>query len=684
MRTFRLALLTALTALAFVGCKKDDDDPARPSRVTFLFTTDEHSHLFAFGNEGADWPLPYTAGDGSLQGGIARRATILNAQRTAATQRGGESVVVSSGDWSQGTLAAVAFTTNDPDLGLMRAVGYEVVALGNHEFELGPAALAAAVNASVAAGQAPPLVMTNLAFSAASSADDALAALYGERGSGKAITRSRIHVTQRGIRIGFVSDLGFDASRGAAAAAPVTFGCPLTPATTADGYAACVAGIVQAEVDSLRAEGVDAVVLLGHGGVSANPAVPGDDERLTKLLSGVDLVLAGHTHLQKALQYIADKDGFDVPLLAAPALGRAVGKVELMLHGGGRPTVIEDQTEFLPVDSTTAPTASPTVREALTELVAGVEAAFLPGTLSLVEGAPVADDPAVAGDLYFRELCSPSFPIVGLRQPGETNALNLDTDAMRAVLAGIGQATEIAIQNSGSMRADFFAGGAAAGDGITMADVYRMAPLGGDPTTGTPGYPLVRAYMTAAELRAAFEGTLPMAYPLSPIYSPDYYLSPAGLKVKYDPSRPPLDPTNPLYPVSPGWTTYVALVAADGTETPLYDATVDLSPTLPPGWLVNPADRHSVVTTYYVASFATYFGLHLYADATTPTPLASLADVVVKWPVTGSPTVKDHQVLGKYIYGACSGGDLPPIYDESNATYGAVPRRVLCEGPYCL
>jgi 5'-nucleotidase/UDP-sugar diphosphatase len=683
MRTFRLALLSTLTALALAGCSKDDDNPARPSRVTILFTTDEHSHLFAFGNEGADWPLPYTAGDGALKGGIARRATILSAQRAAATQRGGESVVVSSGDWSQGTLAAVAFTTNNPDLGLMRAVGYEVVALGNHEFELGPAALAAAINASVAAGQAPPLVMTNLAFSAASTADDALAALYGERGSGKAITRSRIHVTQRGVRLGFVSDLGFDASRGAAAATPVTFGCPLTSATTADGYAACVAAIVQAEVDSLRAEGVDAVVLLGHGGVSANPAVPGDDERLTKLLSGVDLVLAGHTHLQKDLAYLADKDGFEVPVVAAPALGRAVGKVELMLHGGGRPTVVEDQTEFLAVDGTTAPTASPTVRGALADLIEGVEAAFLPGTLSLIEGAAVADDPAVAGDLYFKELCSPSFPIVGLRQPGETNALNLDTDAMRAILVGLGLPTDFAIQNSGSMRADFFAGGAAAGDGISIADVYRMAPLGGDPTTGTPGYPLVRAAMTAAEVRAAFEGTLPMAYPLSPIYSPDYYLSPAGLKVRYDPSRPPLDPADPLYPAGPGWTTYLALVAADGSETVLYDASVNLGGGLPPGWTSDPTALRTFVTTYYVASFAQYFGLTL-RDPATGAPLASLADAIVKWPVTGSPTVKDHQVLGKYIYGACAGGDLPPIYDEANATYGAVPRRVLCEGPYCL
>ncbi len=669
MRTFRLAALVALTAVAVVGCKQEDHEASRPSRLTLLFTTDEHSHLFAFGNEGDDWPLPATAGDGSLVGGVARRATIIGAQRTASTQRGGDSLVVSSGDFSQGTLAAVAFTTSNPDLGLMRALGYDVVALGNHEFELGPAALAAAVGGSVSRGQAVPLVLTNVAFDDTSAADDALAALYGERGSGKAITRSRIVETVRGLRVGFVSSMGFDAARGAAAAAPVSFGHAITQATTATEFLASAAALIQAEVDSLRAEGVDAVVLLGHGGVSANPAVPGDDERLAGLLEGVDLVLAGHTHLQKDLRLIEDAEQRQVPLIAAPPLGRAVGKVELMVHPGGRPTLVEDQTELLPVDSTTIPLATAIIAGALTSVVEGIEAQFLPATLSLIEGAPVTDDPAVPGDLYFRPLCHSAFDVIGLRQPGETNALNLDTDAMLAVMAGIGLPTEVAIQNSGGARADFFPGD------ITMADVFRMAPLGGDPTTGTPGYPLVRVYMTAVELRAAFEGTLPMAYPLSPIYSPDYFLAPAGLRIAFDPTRPPLDPTDPT---GPGWVTEMALVAPDGTETVLYDASVDYSPTLPPGWTANPLALHSLVSTYYVASFAQYFGLHLYADAS-GTALGSLADAIVEWPGT-SYTVKDHQTLGRYLYGTCAlnGGELPSIYDETTAE-GAVPRRVVCE-----
>ncbi len=673
MRTLRLAALAALT-LAAAACSDDDDNPGRPSRVTILFTTDEHSHLFAFGNEGADWPLPATAGDGSLVGGVARRATILNAERLAATRRGGDSVVVSSGDFSHGTLSGVAFvpqnanpaepTTGNPDLGIMYALGYDVVAIGNHEFDWGPAALAGAVHPSSLLRQTPPLVLTNVVFDGASAADDALAALYGERGSGKPITRSRVTTTIRGVRVGFVSSMGYDAAQAAFAAAPVRFAG--AGASTRTQFLASAATMIQAEVDALRAEGVDAVVLLGHGGIKETTG--GDDELLVPLLSGVDLVLAGHTHLQSGVRLLQDADGRDVPLVAAAPLGVQVGKVELMLHAGGRATLVEDQTAFLPVDSRTVPAQAATspIPGALTKVVAGIEAAFLPGTLSLILNAPVTDDPADAGDLYFRRLCSSSFGVTGVA-PGETNGLNLDTDAMLAVANALLEPTvDIALQASGAIRADFFAGD------ITMADVFRMAPLGADPTTSTPGYTLVHVYMPVAALYGALDTTLGMNA-LGGSYT-DYFVSPSGLRLKYDPTNPPFNPADG----TGGWITEMALVAPDaqgGADTQVLLGAA--------GWQIDPRTTFlSTVTTYQVAAFALQMQVPLFADAA-GTPVTSLQDLdarILRWPLPGSPTVKDHQALGRYVYGACAAneGQLPPIYDE--ATMGSVPRRVVCEG----
>jgi hypothetical protein len=407
-------------------------------------------------------------------------------------------------------------------------------------------------------------------------------------------------------------------------------------------------------------------VLLGHGGISPDPASPGDDERLAALLSGVDLVLAGHTHLEGGPRVVVAADGSEVPIVAAAAYGRTVGRVELLLKEGQRPRLVEDQTAFLPVDDRVVPTASTAIRGLLSAVIAGIEAEFLPGTLSVIEGAAVEDDPAIAGDLYFRALAHTAFDVPGLRQPGETNGLNLSTDALRASAEALAGDTEIALQNSGSVRADLFAGD------VSMADVYRMAPLGADPTTGTPGYPVIRIFVTTAELRAALEGTLGMSF----LGAADFYLSPAGLRVVYDPTRPPFDPADPL---GPGWITALALVGADGVETPLYDASAAIAG-LPAGWTSNPGALRSVATTYYVGAFAEAFGVTL-RDAT-GAPVA-LEDAILTWPGT-TATVKDHQVLGRYVKGACAanGGELPSAYDEG-APEGVVPRRILCEGVAC-
>src|SRR5574341_223794 len=97
-----------------------------------LATTDEHSHLLAAAPEKDEWPLPSstTVRDGALKGGIARRATVLERERAD----GVPTVLLSNGDYSQGTLSAVAYTVANFDAMLMKKLGYDAVALGNHEF----------------------------------------------------------------------------------------------------------------------------------------------------------------------------------------------------------------------------------------------------------------------------------------------------------------------------------------------------------------------------------------------------------------------------------------------------------------------------------------------------------------------------------------------------------------------
>jgi 2',3'-cyclic-nucleotide 2'-phosphodiesterase (5'-nucleotidase family) len=650
------------------------------SRVAVLSTTDEHSHQLSFGPELDDWPMAAVPGAGSLKGGAARRATLLDAERALAAAAGIETLTVSSGDFSQGTLAQVPFPVTNPDLVMLARLGYDAVAIGNHEFDLGITPLAAAIQAALgrtaAEGLAmPTLLLSNATFSSGPG-DDALQALFGERGSGKPVVRSAVHLTTSGLKLGLVSELGPAAANVAPLAAPVQFAGGVPYGSKAAAIAA-IAAQLQPEIDALRTvERVDAVILLGHGGVAPTAAGKGDDELLAAALRGLDLVVSGHTHLRPdALRWAADPDGRQVPVMQPAPFGIELGRAELVFRDGGV-TLDTDpaRTRFIQVDDTTLPTADVGVRTELATIIASLElhtgaGSFLERTLTIVNGGvPVPDDPTVLGDLYFKVLGHTSFDVPALRavipggQSGETNALNLDTDAMWAVANAVA-ATDVALQANGPIRAGIDRGRTGA---LAFADLYRVVPLGGDPVEGTPGYPLLRFYVTPAELWAAFEFTL-----LASIQDSDFYLSPAGLEIVFDRSQTQYDPATH----TGGWITRMTRVSPAGVRTPMFDKSLN------PAWRINPfGSLLSVVTPLYVAAFAQTAGITP-KDAT-GAPLANVMLGALVGP--GGFHWKDHQALALYVRESCAanGGELPSIYDEAMPE-GTVPRRITCAGPIC-
>ncbi len=126
------------------------DQAVGPRKLTLLYTNDEHSHLFGFAPEVDDFPIPTVAGAGALKGSVARRVVVLNRERAAAQAAGAATLTLSSGDHTIGTLSEVDFQTSATDFTLMKAMGYDATCLGNHEFDFGPAALAAALGVAQA------------------------------------------------------------------------------------------------------------------------------------------------------------------------------------------------------------------------------------------------------------------------------------------------------------------------------------------------------------------------------------------------------------------------------------------------------------------------------------------------------------------------------------------------------
>ena len=73
-------------------------------------------------------------------------------------------LVLDDGDFLMGTIYHIMEEYNGFQLPLMKDMGYDIVAIGNHEFDFGPEKLSAILGRSVETGPIPSLLLTNSVF----------------------------------------------------------------------------------------------------------------------------------------------------------------------------------------------------------------------------------------------------------------------------------------------------------------------------------------------------------------------------------------------------------------------------------------------------------------------------------------------------------------------------------------
>ena len=235
---------TVIVLIAFflVGC---DETPPPDFDLWVLHTNDSHSHRLGLPN----CEYQGQTGDGTA-GGAARLATLIDQERAAHD----EVLLFSAGDFTMGTLL-VGAEDKAADLNILKELGYDAAALGNHEFDWWPPMLAKMINN---ADQPPiPLLAANIHFSDKPEDDD-VEALYGMQGeAGKFIYPYIILETPGGTKVGVFGLMGLDAAD-VSNASPVFF---------SDGMPG-LAKDTQEVVDTLRKkEKVDLVLCLAHVGI---------------------------------------------------------------------------------------------------------------------------------------------------------------------------------------------------------------------------------------------------------------------------------------------------------------------------------------------------------------------------------------------------------------------------------
>ena len=446
--------------------------------LTILFTTDIHSN-----------DVPHTAlldGLAWRVGGYARLKTAVDAHTVE-----GSTLLMDSGDFSIGTLYQ-NFTQSDAlELRLMRDVGYDAVALGNHDFELGEDGLRQELKTFGAQGETFPILCSNLTGGGKTAptgqTDNPLA---GEGVSNYAVLECG------GFRVGVFALMGKEAIR-------------YTPVTTM-AFADPVES-AKAMVKALReTEKADLVVALSHSGIMPDRSYV-EEEEIASAVSGIDVILSGHYH---AALPEADVVNDTVICCAGTALDY-LGKLTLRRENGRWAF----EHELILLDDSWAEDAS-------------IQATLLPYTDALdrdylqTYGAKDTLDAAIAYSAF-------DFPDGDAMSGGCDNYPfgRLLTDAYldaltKAGLSGV-QAAAIPV---GTVRGGLYQGEQ------TMMDVYNVLSYGFSPLDGSPGSPLVTFCVTGRELYDMCETSISLSSLL-----PAAQLLFGGLRYTYSAQRPLLD-----------------------------------------------------------------------------------------------------------------------------------------------
>ncbi|MGI6358326.1 MAG: bifunctional metallophosphatase/5'-nucleotidase [Bacillota bacterium] len=541
---------------------------------TIMHTNDEHSALY---------PAPladyHPQGSNASSGGFARLAQAVQDVRQ---QLGDEpSLLLSAGDYLTGSpFSWLALQGQAPELDLMLQLGYDVITLGNHEFDYGPDVLANYLKAASypSAAAQTPIVASNIVIPEGHP--------LGEAG----ILPTYLKTLPNGLTIGFFGLLGVEASEVSPAAAPVTFSDQQTAA--------------QAAVQELEAAGADLIVALSHCGEDEEPEI-------ARAVSGIDIIIGGHTHTE--MEQPLEVNGTlivqtgtklaNLGLLRA-AYDPATGQVRLRNAELGQPYLIP-LNEGIPFNQ---------------EFTAKVDA----------YAAQLGDLLADMTNNRFHSIHQPivraDFTVSNKPELAESPFGNYVADAMRIIGSEVtGDHVDFALQANGVIRGSMQPGQEAEPVGqVALLDLINLVGLGVGPDM-RPGYPLVSFYFTGEEMRRVLEvGAL-----LSELKGDIYFLQYSGLRMQYDPDRAILA-TVPIknLPIPTGR----AVLAAERYTGPGVQTSQPDGDYLP----LERGDQqlYHVVSDYYLAAFLPMVGEMLPSWALVMkdkdgNPLASVDDAIV-------------------------------------------------------
>lgn len=285
---FYSASLTALSLPAYADYN-----------LTILHTNDTHSRIEEVNKYDATCSAKESA-EQQCFGGMARLKAAIDAERT----QGGNLLVLDAGDQFQGSLFFTTYKGVD-NAEFMNAIGYDAMALGNHEFDLGQDGLAPFLNKIQL-----PVLSANIESAATSPIHGKFAPYLVK--------------TVGGEKIGIIGLTTPDTEAIARPGNDLRF---------LDAKAT-----LQRVIPELKQQGVNKIIALTHLGYD-------EDKKLAAELDDLDAIIGGHSHTLLANNnsraagayptLIKNPSGKMVPVVTAYAYTQYLGKLELNFDDDG-------------------------------------------------------------------------------------------------------------------------------------------------------------------------------------------------------------------------------------------------------------------------------------------------------------------------------------------------------------
>jgi 5'-nucleotidase / UDP-sugar diphosphatase len=450
-------------------------------KIVILHTNDLHSRLNGFAPESAYSPAQ--TGNDNTKGGFSRIASII---KDEIGKNPASTITIDAGDFLMGTLFHALEVKTGFQLQLMKKMGYDLVCLGNHEFDFGPGKLAEILSQSAKGGEIPAVLLGNAVFSDKDPGDDALKELFLAN-----ILSRKLIIDRDGLKIGIFSLLGKDAADVAPRSKPVNFSKQTS--------------FARKMVKELHGEGCDIIICVSHSGVSKDKdgRWAGEDVELAESVTGINVIISGHTHTKLEKPIIIN----GIPIVQTGEYGMNVGRLTMLWSDG---KLSFEDYKLISVDDKIAGDSN------IDKMIEDQQNFVTQELLSPL------------GLKYFDPVAETDFELE-CNEQGDFKSSNLGPLVADAIHTYVNKHSaagcDISMVAVGVIRDKIIPGI------LSAPDVFRIMSLGSG-EDNIPGYPLARLFVTGRELKNIME-ILQVAYKSSP----SNYCFYSGFRVKYNPAK---------------------------------------------------------------------------------------------------------------------------------------------------